>query len=441
MTSIESPYFGNFDLPTVSPSAKTAISGGTIKTSSDAFTVIFVIVVIVVILWLIYSLYKQIPIKGEDYNQRQTRINFNNIHGEAYDDEAKRTIEFGEAIEHPRAIDHYRLGTAYLLNARNHQAAHQHFRTALNQIIEGQVNTREAPFILNRIIDFADIFIDIPEIEDELPVQRALEAHFNQQALQLKQVEKVKKNIDKDDPEIKQKTILSRQDWQSDSQNVHDSAIYEELRDQISRVMEENSKIKDIQLHNYEEVVNWLKVRYKDSDKKENVEKVINTINNDYPISTIPELTEKKLITAVWQRTFDAENKNNSEQMREAIGDAVLDCVEGNVVVCMTGRSSKIWQSLAKLDKNPNIGILKTKQALRNEIYDKAAKVVDDFIGVNGSASQALKDAYIKDEQTEQVMELKEHLKNKIDEIGNDYKGLLLDKQIKSIIDECKTVI
>lgn len=416
------------------------VTGGYIKTSSDAFLWGSILCISVVIFWLILMIYRQITIAGEDYNQRQARLHFNNIHGEEFDEEAKQTIEYGEAIDNPRAIDHYRLGTVYLLNARNHRAAHQHFNNALHQIIRGQVDTRETPFILNRITDFADHFVDIPDVED-LPLQQAMLAHYNQQNHQLSQVSKKKQEIAKDDPEFKQKSLLARQDWQSDSQNVHDTAIYEELKDQITRVSEENNKLRDIQLHGYDEAINWLRVRYKESPKRHDVEKVIAILNNDYPVGSVPNLTEKKIITTIWQRTFDPENKDRAQNIREAMGDAVLDCVEGGSVVCMSGRSSKMWQALAKLDKEPDMGVLKTKQALRNEIYDRAAKIVDDFVGANGSASQALKESYTKDENTEQVKELKEHMRTKLNEIGNDYKGLLPEDQINSTIKECQAII
>jgi hypothetical protein len=443
LNEINSPFFGGQDFyDNDDPDSDSLIkTGGTIKTASNLLFWVATCILIIAILWVVIVIYRQIHFSGEDYNQRKARIHFNSIRGEEFDEEAKKAIEYGEAIQEPRAIDHYRTGAVYLLNAKNHTAAHRHFQQALNQIIEGRVDTREAPFILNRIADFNDMFIDFDDVDDDLPLQQAMLAHFNQQANVLNQVEKKKVEIAADDPEFKQKTLLSRQDWQSDSQNVHDTAIYEELKDQVSRVLESNHKIKDIQLHNYDEAINWLRVKYKDSPKKQDLEKAINVINNDYPIGSIPGVTEKSLLTAIWQRTFDPENKDRAVQIREAMGDAVLDCIENGATVCLSGRSSKVWQALAKLDKEPEMGILKTKQALRNEILDRSAKIMDDFIGNNGSVSQALKEAYNNDENTEQVKELKECIKTKISELSNDYKGLIPETMLQSTINECTAVV
>jgi hypothetical protein len=416
-------------------------TGGTIKVNSSMFKWMAVVLLIVAIIWILYGIYNQIKIHGEDRNQRLTRVYFNNIRGEDFDEEAANVLQYGEAIDNPRAIDHYRVGAVYLLNAQNPREAHRHFTQALTQIINGTVDAREAPFILDRIEDFRDHFVDFNDIED-LPIQRALYAHFENQNRLIQHVNKEKKNISTDDPNFKQKTILARQEWQSDSQNVHDAAIYEELKNQINTIRDENRKIKDIQLHDYNEAINWLRVRYRDyPEKLHDIDKVVQTIGQNYPVGIVPGIHEKDIITAIWQRTYDPENSKNATSMREALGDAMLDCVERGHLVCMSGRTSKVWQALARLDKNEEMGVLKTKQAIRNEIYQKAAKIVDDFIGENGSASQVLKEAYNKNDNTEQVQELIETMKNRIDELRDEYQNHMNKDQLQSIIEECKAVV
>jgi hypothetical protein len=427
-----SPFFGN-------ETTQNSYTGGAIKTEGIIKYFIYAILIIFV-LYLIFNIFKQIKIEGEDYYQRKAHVHFNNIRGEDFDEEAKNAIEYGEAIENPRAIDHYRIGAVYLLNARNTERAHHHFQEALNNIIEGQVDTREAPFILGRIDDFKNNFINFPDIT-ELPIQQAMMAHFNQQMQQLKQVEKKKIEIKEDDPEFVQKTMLSRQDWQSDSQNVHDTAIYKILKDQVDKVRSENCKIPNLQSHTYEEAINWLRIRYKNNKEKlSDIEKVAKTLNMNHSIGHIDGLSEKDIITAVWQRSYDPENKERANQIREALGEAISDCVERGSVVCMSGRTSKIWQALARLDKDDEIGTLKTKQAIRNEIYQKAAKIVDDYIGENGSASQSLKDAYNKGETSEQVSELTECIKKQIEQLSEEYKEIIPD-QLPMIIAECQAVV
>lgn len=406
---------------------------------------LIVLITVVICIYLIYRLYHVTTYSDEDYNQTQLHNAFNLIHGEVFDDEAKNAITYGNTIENPRAIDHFRLGVVYLLNADNQLEARNHFEHALNQIINGEVATRDAPFILNRIEDFNGYFIDYPDLDD-LPLQQALNANYTFQRTQIEALKdrmRVEKPaISAEDPAFVQKSILSRQEWQSDSQNVHDSAVYTELADQFKSIAAANAK-NNLQSHTYEECIDYLYDKYKkDPVKTGKLNDALNFIGRNEVVNSIGKNTrEKDIITTVWQRTFDKRNRDNADVMREALADSILDCNEGGYTVCMAGRTSKVWQALAKLDHDDSAGILKTKQTIRNEIYELAAKTVDSFVGENGSASQALKDAYTADEDTEQVKELKTCMKDKIDEIANDYKDLLDAQQINAIIEECKAVV
>lgn len=397
-------------------------------------------ITVILIIYLIMRLFYKIKIQGEDYNQRQAHHYFNNLHGDTFDDDAKQAIKYGESIDTPRAIDHFRLGTTYLITANNPRRAHQHFRQALDQIIQGEVEIKEVPFLLDRIDDYKNHFVNFPEIE-ELPIQMAMMAHFEAKQNLLKQVEKKKPEISKDDPEFTQKVLLAQQNWESDAQNVHDTAIYGELVQQFQKVRSENNRIPNISTKTYADAMRWLKIRYQNEpDKLNKVRDVEKMLNNNYKLSQL-NATEQDLVTTIWQRAYDPENKDRFNEIREAFGDAITDCVEGGHVVCLDGRSSKIWQALAKLDKDPQIGILKTKQMLRNEIYEKSAKIVDEYIGNSGTASTELKDAYNRDDNTEQVNELRECIKGQIDSLAVQYKGLLPDEQIKLALEECKAVV
>lgn len=425
-----------------SPYIDTGKTGGNIKFSSNNWLIYIVVaLIILVIIYLIFNILGKIRIDGEDYEQRQTHTYFNNVHGEEFDEEAKQTIAHGERINNPRAIDHFRMGTVYLINGRDPNAAHRHFRQALDQIINNVVNARDVPFILERIDDLRGQFVDFPEIDD-LPLQQAIHVYYNNVRNANHRIKKNKAEIAQDDPNYTQKVLLNKQDWQSDSQNVHDSAITTELVEQLVKIMEENKSIPNIHTKDYSDVVNWLRVRYeKDPTKLHKVQKVLSYINHNYPLPVEQGINEQDIIVCVWQRTFDPENKAKMNDIREALGDAVLDCYEGDTVVCLAGRTAKIWQALAKLDKNPDIGILRSKQMIRNEIFERSAKIVDDFVGESGTASESLKSDFQKGETTEQVREITECMKQQIDSLRNEYSGLLPPQQLDIIIEECKAAV
>ena len=139
------------------------ITGGTINYHKSEFArYILIGTLTIVIVYLLYLLYRNVEHSREIYNQQQVLKHFSNLHGETLDDTAKNVIHYGEIINNPRAIDHYRLGTTYLVNAHNPRQAHDHFRLALDQVIDQKVDTREALFI----IDFSSPSIRNIKIND-----------------------------------------------------------------------------------------------------------------------------------------------------------------------------------------------------------------------------------------------------------------------------------
>jgi hypothetical protein len=408
------------------------------------FRVVILVTIIFITCYLIYLLFHGVKVRGEDFNQRQTHYHFNNLHGDTFDQEAKNVIEFGEAIDTPRAIDHLRIGTTYLINAHNTQRAQEHFRQALLDITDGKVDAGEAPFIIERIDDFKGFFTE------DLPLQIAMEFIFENQKTPHVQYIRPEPNLN--DPDYKEKHILAKQRWESDSQNVHDSALYTELKQQYEILRRDNNCVPDSQSHTFEECADWIALRFADQpDKLEKVRKVINKIEYDSPVSGIykpnPDprangqtetVGEKDIITEIWKRIYDPRNSKNFNNMRESLGDAILDCVEGTDVVCLSGRCQKIWQATAMLDTNTNMGILRSRQMLRNEIIEKSAHIVKL---ARSNCADELRREYDTGQESVQVSNLMNQMKNKIDNLRGEYKGLLADDALDALITECKNAV
>lgn len=416
-------------------------NGTQVSTSLSILSYCIIGVMIVFIIYLIYLIFEKFIFGKETYYQRNLRYNFNNLHGEAFDEEAKRAIEYGEYINNPTAMDHYRLGTVYLINGGDPYKANQHFRQALLNITQNKTDNKENLFIIDRIDDYKDMFTDFPDIE-ELPIQQALMAQFENHKKLLEQIIRKKPDIKPDDPEYKQKLILSKQAWNSDSQNVHDSLIYSDLEFQFNKIMNENSCNTELLAYDYENLKDWLESRYKNNiDKLDKIRKVLKFINNNYPIKTMNGVREQDILTTIWKRIHDQNTPEKQLAMKEAVADALIDCVEGDSVVCIDGRLSKVWQALARMDKDQDIGVLKTKQALRNEIYERCAKIINDYIGDNGTVSPELKESYNKNEDNEQVRELAEAMRKQIEHLKEEYADRLPKEQLEMIISECCSIL
>ena len=416
---------------------ESVIGGNIILDDNPTLKYLVVGFIIIIVLYSIYRVYKRSNAMSP---QEQARQYFNLTNGEADDENTARAIDAGEQLADPGAIDHYRLGTIYLLNRDNTHRAHHHFNQALGQIRNNQVDIRDGLFILDGIDEYMGRFMDHTDLDD-LPLQQALLTQYNNMNTVINDVARRRPEIKSDDPEFVQKVLVNRQHWSSNSQNVHDSALYGELKHQLRQVQAENETLEDTGIHNYQEASNWVLMRFKDdAPKYQKAKKVFNILKNNYLIGGT-NIREQEIIEAVWRRAYDPSNKSNINEIKQALADAVLDCVEGTTVVCLTGRTAKIWQSLARIDKDPTIGVLRSKQAMRNEIYERAAKIVDNYVGKSGSVSDGLKLAYQNAEKTGQVEELIETMRREIGELSASYEGRLDDKQLALIISECQAVV
>ena len=390
---------------------------------------LFLVVLIVIIIILLFILFTRIKIQGDDYYQRELRNRFINIEGHRHNENIDRILELEQRLPDIRPIDHYRLGTTHLLNANNRQLAARHFNQALQQIINMDENTPDTNtiYILDRIEDMQDLLI---ELDVDLPLQEAILADYDRR-------QKINQRlpIDKDDPEYKQKTILAKQEWHSDSQNVHDSAMSNELKIQYDKICEENKKIPNGYIYNYNTAIDWLKKRFSDTEDKNKLNQLIEIFSYDYTIELL-ECGEQELISCIWKRIHDEGNKGNYQALKDAFADAIMDCIEGGFPVCKTGRSAKLWQLFAKLDKDPAIGILKNKQSVRNEIYERCAKILNEELDRSGLAED-----YNKGMHNEEISAMINRTKESMDHIKKEYSDVLSEESLDRILSECKDIL
>jgi hypothetical protein len=415
------------------------------KSIFNNITLFIIAVSFICFIILIYLFIKNIKINGEDYNQRKTRYYFTHLNGESNDEIALNTIKYGESIKEPTAIDHYRLGTTYLVNAKCHIPAAFHFNKALEQITKGETSNRDSKFILERIDDYKSHFVDHSDIP-ELPVQDAMLAYYKNIKDKTEELKKKNTITTNDKNEILEKVsipklILNKQKWHSDSQNVHDTAVFTEINDQYKIIVNANKKIKDCIKYTYQDAIKYIRNKYKNTNHSVSIDKVINILNNNYDISFMSGVKEQDIITAIWQRSYDEINADNAEEIRDSLCSSILDCIEGDNVVCMAGRVPKLWQALATLDNEKGIGTIKSKQVLRNEIYQRCAKIVNDKLGPNGSAPDEVKKAYNNGRDIIGVRECIESIYKEMDDIKTDYVDLISDDIIQLYINECKNVL
>lgn len=373
------------------------IFGGEAKSSDSGYKFVLAAFIIGLVIWLIYKFY----FKNESQQSTFTH-EYLKISGDYKGPEVRAAIQKGEVQTKKTALDHYRIGSLYLYNAADHHKAHEHFNQALQLLSEDRPN---ANFILDKLEDQLDQFIDFQDLED-LPLQQALEEQYTY-------------NI--------QNPHSTK--WTSDSQNVHDESINKELNRQFSIVEMDNAVI-DL-IHDYQEIK-------KSIPRNDRINAVFTLLDYNYETKLIPGHREQDIITAVWKRSFDTRNAETAEQIRDALKAALEDCFETYGVVCIDGRIVKIWQALACLDFDSSIGILKSKQVLRHEIYNKCSQIINKCLK---ASPEEVQKEYLVEGESLRIRELKDTIKKEIDGLYSEYKGLISDEQLNMIINECKAEV
>lgn len=395
-------------------------------------------VLIILLIYLIYTLFHNIKYKGETCRQRQLRFHYINAGADTVTDNAQEVINLGENLPNPRAIDHLMIGTTYLLNAGNRNRAREHFQEAIDNIVNRNVDTHDIPFIIERIDDLK-LFLN-----EEIPLQGAIEFYINDQRTAPKIYKPNEPNIG--DPDYKEKHILAKQRWESDSQNVHDQALSRMLADQLALVRSDNELLNyTLNHHNYAECVDWL--RAKSANNKGDLAKindVLKTIDLNNPIflsgnNNSREITERDFLDTIWKRIHDPRNNDKLSELKNSLYDSVIDCVESGKHVCISGRCKKLWQTFALLDYTDTVGIMKSKQMIRNEIYEKCCNIIKNE---RESVSNIIKADYDAGKDTEDTTRMKKNIIDRMEQIKTQYNNKSIDENIlNSIIDECKAEI
>lgn len=389
-----------------------------VKRNSDSFSKIFLFCLIVLLVILIfYYVFKR--------QKRQSIIEqgYNEIFGDAFDENVEHVLQEAEEKKDLRPIDNYRVGVIQIQNVGDIDAGNRFFRRAVNEIIDNPVD-EDAMFIIGGLQNFrrADN-IELFEVLDHAR-NLVLDAHLTE--IKERKVHEMPKVGDK---EYVQKAILAKQQWYSDSQNVHDGKMTEVMLKQFEQVKKENEK-NGLSI-SYPTVRKYI-LENTPQEKYEQVEKTLDTMDRN--IDPNPYVNEREILETVVARALDPENQANKNKIMNAVIISLAEGSNSYSTVCLTGRSKLIWQSLALLDKDPEIGIMKSTQMIRNEIIEKVAKIVTDE---EKKESPETLQQYVRGETNEQIENLKARIIERIESIRYEYLDLANPKDLDAVLQEC----
>lgn len=414
--------------------------------------VIYIIASIVVVLIIIYYVIqnKSCITNDDDINE----IICNRLSGEHMD---KNVVNVINKIDHKNnkdAYDYYNLGTMYMCHANDQERGYDNYIKSIRAIGDRNVDYDDAVPILYRLEDIINrsnltngiyrprnrniqhingrLMNNVRHLQQDIADERCHAASVNKK-------NKMKDNSNSNYSSTQAKQIESNKKWKTSAQNVHDTGILNTIKSQFDYIKKYNNS-KHVPRYTIDQIATQLLDRTNDT----RIRDVIHRIRSNPEIIPNLNVKEKDLLIEVYRRIHSPINEKNRNELQDALVTSLLDCVENGNVVCTTGRQSRIMASLAILDggsNNKGIGILKTKEAIRNEIFEKSAKVVDKYLGENSKTSKQIIDDYNNDNQTPEVKELQNTIAEEIMNLRHDYRGKMDEQKIMDILKECTAAI
>ena len=186
----------------------------------------------------------------------------------------------------------------------------------------------------------------------------------------------------------------------NDSQNVHDSAVNEQLRKTFKRLTETTPKaaverakqdVKSIQDH--------ISAKLSGADRAKGMKSLSHLLEGTY--NNTMNTSEKDILDLVWARSLLPENAANREVIRDAVADSLKDMAgTGGGLVCSNGRCARLLESLVLTDHDDSIvkGVM-TAEQIRNEAMKQSNDIlhatIEEFSGSAGSPLESVAKSYI----------------------------------------------
>lgn len=385
--------------------------------------------------------------------------------GDFYNMKAKMTLKKSLAIKPEKRTvkDNFRIGNVYRYYVKDPTMANLYYKRAIAQV--GGVDEN----ILDRIDDYEELDIGIrqnlPHIRELMMEDRIVRQIDNlgeaviEHPLRARILQPDNKRVDLNvkpvglnakimGDENRGEYFKSLKKWTADPQNVHDSNLTNDVVKTYNLLVKgigydigsgkDASAIAEMKaaiarLENNKTIAKVTRI---------NAQKTIDAMNNDLIHSKIG-LSEGEIISSIWTRVNHDINKENREELivslAENLADSVRGSGSGSSPVCVTGRVSRALLSFAHLDANPDVGKLKTKEMIRNEVFETAHDAYVKFseealTGDNAILKKGASDSKLG-EDTQETAEFDSVVKEKIkDRLTTDYSTLIDKKDLDLMI-------
>lgn len=410
----------------------------------------------------------------KDFFVGDPELMYQQTRGDFYNVKAKMTLKKSLVIPEDKrnAKDNLRIGNIYRHFVKNPIMAREYYRKTAEQIInQPELGNRQMVDQLEALArEDVLLDIDIPHIREVIAEDRMMHEirQLGDVVVERPLVGATGMQIPAAGPrafgfkprpvnltvkimgeENKDKYLKGLQEWTLDAQNVHDPNITDDVAKSYSAL------VQGLPSQNYDsESFIDMKQSIKQLKDAGHIEKdvlnkatmTIDAMNNDLIYSKIG-LPEQTILTNMWRRINLPANKERRHELLVSFAENLATAVEQNNVsgkpVCTGGRIARAMRTFAHLDHNPQVGILRSKEVVRNEVFQAAHHEYKSFL--DASAAETNTDPILKKgaldskagEDTAESQAFDNTVKQKITErLTRDYGNLIEAGDLDLLIKE-----
>lgn len=314
-------------------------------------------------------------------------------------------------------IDNYRLGNIYDFVLNDTQTANKYYTNAMYQ----SVNTDNSTFIRDRIRD--RIYINEEAENDDNKYTRE---DINQLREELNKLDNsIKKQLSK--KENKKNKIDSKVKWESISQNVHDSNINNETKNQFIRIKKIVDK-KMIYLWEYYDIISFIMncdsdINHHDAKNIPDAIAMLNIIKERNSNIMKINMKEPLYIRYIFSYMMTYKKERRNTILENFILNLKECYCKGKSPLCITGRFTRMISIFADCENENSdisgLGILKSQQVIKNEILLKSGTIRNKHLE---SSPEKIVSDYNNSVENPEVKKLEDDIKYKIkQQVLQDY--------------------
>ncbi len=401
-----------------------------------------VIIILVIIILLLVLFIHNLKINGKTIIQADLHNKYDALYASENDEKVEEFLETAELVQQDDALTNFMIGQVMFRHQNDTSDAVKYIEKSLNIIQNDDAHDPNYMTIL-------DAMTDLREID---PAFNHLNVDIGYRNEYKKGLTDIKELVEeyKDTPNKEEKLLHAlkldvynenKANGITGNQNVHDNNMTHVLDTQIRQVKADN--LTNVSTTDYKDAINYVTnyIRSRRPEQKAALDAYKDILTHNYPITFLEsKMTEQSFIDLIWKRIHDQRNLTNRSNLEVAFADSMLDCVEdGKIPVCITGRTRKLWQTFAMLDFNPELGIFKTKDMIKLEIYNLASNVLNEHLN---KADDVTRQDYENNINSAKVKMLKDDILKDFEQKAKaDYATLLPAESFRICVDTAKSVI